>query len=52
MKSAAGEWITLLFFAAMLYVLVRPRSKGSEFIKAFGHAMTAIVKNAADLGSA
>jgi hypothetical protein len=52
MKDAIGEWITVMFFVTALYVLVRPRSKGAEFVKAFGTAMTSIVKNAADLGSA
>lgn len=51
-RAAIGEWITVIFFVAMLYILVRPRSNGAEFVKAFGTAMTAIVKNAADLGSA
>ena len=42
---------TGLFVVACIYVLVRPRSKGIEFVKAVGSALTAIVKSAADLAA-
>ena len=38
-----------LFVVAIIYVLARPRSQGIEFVKAFGSALTAIVKNATDV---
>lgn len=44
-----GEWFALLFFVVILYVLVRPRSKANELIKAFTDATVAIVKTATDL---
>ena len=40
-----------LFLVAIVYVLVRPQSKGADLIQAAGDALTAIVSNAADLAS-
>ena len=40
-----------LFVVAVVYVLVRPRSAGVEFVKSVGDALTAIVKSAADLAA-
>ena len=40
-----------VMLVAILYVLVRPQSKGADLINAFGSAMTAIVTKAADLSS-
>jgi hypothetical protein len=38
-----------LFVVTIVYVMVRPRSKAGELVDAFGSALTAIVRNAADL---
>jgi hypothetical protein len=48
-KLRLSEWISLLFFVVILYVLVRPSSKANELIKAFTEATVAIVKTATDL---
>ncbi len=40
-----------LFVVAIIYVLVRPRSKAGQLVTAFGTALTAIVSNAADLAA-
>jgi ABC-type sulfate transport system permease component len=38
-----------VFFIAVVYVLVRPRSKGADLVNGFGQTLTAIVSSATDL---
>lgn len=52
MGARLMDWIGLLFLVAILYVLVRPRSKAGELVEAFGAMLTAIVSTATDLASA
>lgn len=51
MSRVVADLLSGLFVVAIIYVLVRPQSKGVQFVQAFGQALTAIVKNAADLGA-
>ncbi len=44
-----GEWFTVLFFVAIIYVLVRPRSKGAETVELFSKAAVALVRTATDI---
>ena len=46
-----SDLIAGLFVVTIIYVLVRPRSKAGELVGAFGSALTAIVRNAADLAA-
>lgn len=49
-----GKYVDLaagLFLVAILYVLVRPQSKGADLINGVGSALTAIVTAAADLAT-
>ena len=49
MKAFIADWFAALFFLAVVYVLVRPRSKAAETVKFFGDAMVSIVRAATDL---
>ena len=40
-----------LFFVAVIYILVRPNSKGADFVSAFGDFMSSIIGEATDLAS-
>lgn len=40
-----------LFVVTVIYVLVRPQSKGIDLITAFSGALTAIVRQATDLAN-
>lgn len=46
---AAADWLGLLFIVAIIYVLVRPRSKAAELVDAFGRMLVAMVRSATDL---
>lgn len=46
-----GGWLGLLFVVAVVYVLVRPRSKAAELVTAFGGMLIAIVRRATDLAA-
>lgn len=48
---SAADFLAGICYVAVLYVLVRPQSKGGALITALGAAMVAIVKNAADLAA-
>jgi hypothetical protein len=50
-KHYAGEFIVGVFILAIVYVLVRPRSKGVELVTAFGAMVTAITSAATDLAN-
>jgi hypothetical protein len=47
-----GDWLAVLFVVAMVYVLVRPRSKAAELVEGFGKFVVALVSKATDLTSA
>jgi Na+/H+ antiporter NhaD/arsenite permease-like protein len=40
-----------IFVVALVYILVRPSSKGADMVAAVGGALVAIVSNAADLAA-
>lgn len=44
--NAVGEWVSLLFFAALIYVMVRPGSPAVAAVQEFGKAMVALVQTA------
>ena len=43
MSDAAGKWLVLLGYSAVLLVLVRPNSQGPGFVSAVGSAMSNLV---------
>jgi hypothetical protein len=46
-----GDWIGLLFVVAIVYVLVRPRSKAAETVEALGSMLVSLVRRATDLAA-
>jgi hypothetical protein len=52
MMRNMGDWFALLFVVAMVYVLVRPRSKAAELVDGFGKFVVAMVSKATDLATA
>lgn len=48
-KSLVADWFVGIFLLAMVYVLVRPRSKAAELVTNFSNAVVAMVKAATDL---
>jgi len=51
MGARIGDWLGLLFVAAIIYVLVRPQSRAAELVEAVGRMLIALVASATDLGS-
>lgn len=49
MGGHAADFIAGVFLVALLFVLVRPGSKGADLVTGFGNAMQAIVAAATDL---
>lgn len=43
-----GDWFGLLFFVAILYVLVRPQSNAAQLIQYLGSFLKALVSSATD----
>lgn len=43
MSDSFGKWLVILGYAALLLVLVRPRSQGPAFVSAVGTAMSNLV---------
>ena len=43
-----GEVVAGLFLITVVYLLVKPGSKGTTFVSAFGDAMSAIISQATD----
>lgn len=41
--------VVVFLVVAIVYVLVRPRSKGADLVKAISSAVIAVVRSAADL---
>lgn len=48
-KGLVGDVLALIFFLAILYVLVRPRSVAAEAVKEFSNAVVALVKTVTDM---
>lgn len=51
MRASLADFLAAIFFLAVVYVLVRPSSKGADLVTGFGGAVTAIVAAATDLAS-
>jgi hypothetical protein len=51
MFSNVADWVFVLFLVAIVYVLVRPRSKAAEAVDAIGQMMVALVRRAVDLAA-
>lgn len=49
MLRSLGDWLGLLFIVAVIYVLVRPRSKAADMVDALGQMLVAMVRSATDL---
>jgi hypothetical protein len=49
MKPGLFDVLVLVLTVAIVYVMVRPQSKGAELINAITTALTAIVRSAVDL---
>jgi hypothetical protein len=49
--GVVGDVLAAVFVLAIVYVLVRPQSKGGELVTAFGDVMTALVSNATDIAA-
>jgi hypothetical protein len=49
-RRNAWDLFAAFFLVVVIYVLVRPSSKGGDFIRAFSDAMTALVTAATDTG--
>ena len=43
MSEAAGKWLVLMGYAAVMVVLVRPNSQGPGFVTAVGGAMKNVI---------
>lgn len=48
-KGLVGDYVALIFFLAILYVLVRPRSVAADAVREFSAAMVALVKTVTDM---
>lgn len=46
-----ADWLGLAFVVAIIYVIVRPRSKAGEAVEAVGQFMISMVRRATDLAS-
>lgn len=51
MSKYIGDVAVAVFVIAIVYVLVRPRSKGVALVTGFGSMVTAIVNAATDLAN-
>lgn len=48
-RRYAGDFFAVLFLVTIVYVLVRPQSKGVETIDLFTNGMVAMVRAATDI---
>jgi hypothetical protein len=46
------DLLVMVIWVAIVYVLVRPRSKGAEMVTAVSSALAAVTRNAVDLAAA
>ena len=46
-----GAMFAGVFYVALLYVLVRPGSRGAESIRAFGDMTSALIRTATDIAN-
>lgn len=44
--SGLGDWLGVLFIVAVIYVLVRPRSRAAQLVEALGAMVVALVRTA------
>ena len=49
--SVLGDWLGLLAIVAIIFLLVRPRSKAAETIDAVGGMLVALVRSATDIAA-
>lgn len=49
MSPNVGDIVAGIFLLTMLYILVRPQSKGAELVDGLTKMFTAVVKRATDL---
>jgi hypothetical protein len=47
----AGEWLVLMAYVAIIFVLVRPKSQGPKLVTAIGNSVSSITKAATGGGS-
>jgi hypothetical protein len=41
-----GEWLVLMAYASIIFVLVRPKSQGPKLVTAIGNSVTSLTKAA------
>lgn len=46
MLSKIGDWLILLLYVAIIFLLVRPNSQGPKLVTASGNALTGLVNAA------
>lgn len=51
MRATLWDVLALAFVVAVVYVLVRPRSKAADLVEGVGNMMIALVRQATDLAS-
>ena len=49
MKASVGDFLAAIFLLALVYVLVRPRSRASEAVRLFGDAVASLVRTVTNL---
>lgn len=49
MKATIGDVLAGVFVVALVYVLVRPRSKGAEAVKLLGDVLTSLVRTVTNM---
>ena len=52
MPARVLDWLGIAFVVAIVYVLVRPRSRAGELVEAFADFIAAMVRSATSLASA
>lgn len=51
MLAKFGDWLILLLYVAMLFLLVRPGSQGPKFVETTGKALTSLINAATGGGT-
>lgn len=51
MGNKVGEWLVLMAYAAIIFVMVRPKSQGPALVGAVGTAFSNLTKAATGGGS-
>jgi hypothetical protein len=47
----AGEWLVLMAWVAMIFVLVRPNSQGPTFVKNVGSSIGSVISSSTGGGT-